>query len=277
MNIKRSLASAVLTAAVSLASLPVNTFADDMVTHTVTVKDYNGDDIAVLTVPHGGSADLSQYESSEKLNYHKGEYTQIGFSQWSEAPDVVNEDMTIYALYVSMTIECSGAPVKTEYYSTKGKTNIDGIAVTITKITQLPEKLENGEFSTDEEVTNITDACTAVPAVIDKAFINGNTATVSIIPPNANRAILSFKISYFEGLGDVNSDELIDATDSSDVLQYYAMFSTGKDPGLSDHEFSVCDIDRNDIIDSADASKILEYYAVNSTSDNGMTWDELLK
>lgn len=277
MNIKKFLSSAVLTAAISSTLLPVNTFADDTVTHTVTVKDYNGNDIAVLTVPHGGSADLTKYAISDDLNYHVGEYTQVGFGQWSELPDNVTEDMTVYALCIAMTIECAGEPVKTEYFSTKGKTKIDGITVTITKITQLPEKLENGNFMTDVEVTDITDACTTVPAVIDKAFINGNTATVSIIPPNANRAILSFSISYFEGLGDVNSDEIIDATDASDVLQYYALLSTGKDPGLSEEKISVCDIDRNGIIDSSDASKILEYYAFNSTSDNGMTWDELLK
>lgn len=276
MNIKNILTSVVLTAAIPLASMPVNTFADDMAEHTVIVKDYNGNNLAILTVPHGESADLSIYESSDQLNYHSGEYTQVGFNQWSENTDSVTKDMTVYALYVAMTIECSGEPVKTEYFSTKGKTNIDGITVTITKYTQLPERLENGVFATDVEITNITDACTTVPAVIDKAFTKDNTATVSIIPPNANRAILTFQISYFEGLGDTNADKIVDSTDASDVLKYYSMFSTGKDPGLSDKEFSVCDIDRNDIIDSSDASKILEFYAKNATSNTGVTWDELL-
>lgn len=277
MNIKKNLVIAALTAIIPLSLLSVNVFADDAVTHTVTVKGYDGNNIAILTVAHGASANLSQYETSDKLNYHSNKYTQVGFSQWSENTDSVTEDMTVYALYVAMTIDCTGEPVKTEYYSKKGPINIDGLKVTITKYTQLPDKLENGEFTIDTNVTDITDSCVVLPAVIDQLFIDGDTATVNVIPPSANMPIKSFQISYFEGLGDVNHDEIIDSTDASEILEYYSIYSTGNEPQFSDNEFDICDIDRNGIIDPSDASLILDYYGLNTVDDDSVTWDDILK
>lgn len=276
MNIKKQLLTAVAAITFTAACIPINSAAEK--THTVTVMGYNddGSPIAVLTVPHGNSVDLSEYESSPTLNYHADEYTQVGFGQWSECPEAVTEDVTIHALSVKMTIECSGKPSKTEYYSKSGKVKTNGLEVIITKYTQLPEKDENGSFITDIEVTDISDACTTSPAVIDKAFLTKNTTSVSVIPPGSNRAILTYDINYFEGLGDADENGVVDASDASKILEYYAMFLTGKTPDLTEQQQLVCDVDRNNIIEASDAAQILIYYAASLTSHEEVSWDDIL-
>ncbi len=276
MNIKKRLLSASAALMFTAACIPVYSTAEE--THTVTVMGYNDDEppIAVLTVPHGNSVNLSEYESSQALNYHVDDYTQVGFSQWSEYPETVTEDVTIHALSVKMTIECSSKPSKTEYFSKSGKVNTNGLKVTITKYTQLPEKDKNGSFITDIEVTDISDACTTVPAVIDKAFLTDNTASVSIIPPNSNRAIVTYDINYFEGLGDVDGNGSVDASDASEILKYYAMFLTGNPPTLTEQQRLTCDVDRNNVIEASDAVVIQIYYAASLTSYEEISWDDIL-
>lgn len=276
MNIKKQFLIATALITLSSACIPINSSAEK--THTVTIMGYNAEEtpIAVLTVPHGSSVDLSEYENSPALNYHDNEYTQVGFGQWSEYPETVTEDIIIHALSVKMTIECSGKPSKTEYYSKKGKVNTNGLKVIITKYAQLPEKDENGSFITDIEVTDISDACTTVPAVIDKAFLTGNKASVSIIPPNSNRAIVTYDINYFDGLGDADENGIVDASDASEILKYYAMFLTGSAPELTEHQKLICDVDRNNIIEASDAAMVQLYYSALMTSHEEISWDDIL-
>lgn len=275
MNIKKQLIAAVAAITFTTACIPINSTAEE--THTVTVMGYNDETpIAVLTVPHGGSVDLAKYESSEALNYHENEYTQVGFGQWSEYPEAVTEDVVIHALSVKMTIECNSQPSKTEYYSKSGKVNTNGLEVIITKYTQLPEKDENGGFITDIEITDISEACTTIPAVIDKVFLTKNTASVSVFPPSSNKAILTYDINYFEGLGDADGNDVVDASDASEILKYYSMFQTDAPPTLTEHQKLVCDIDRNNIIEASDAAQILKYYGASQTSNEEISWDDIL-
>lgn len=274
MNIKNRLISALTAVIISTAYLPLNGLSAE--THTVTVFDYDGGVMAVLTVPHGETPDLSVYENSDKLNFHQNDYTQVGFSQWSDLPVAVSEDISVYALFVKMTIECIESPYKTEYFSDSGKINISGLKVIITKYTQIPEKDENNAFITDVEITDISDGCTAVPETLEEAFSNENNSSVKIIPPNGNRAIVTYNINYFENLGDANGDNSVDASDASKVLEYYAMLSTGGDLNISEQTILICDIDRNGAVDSSDASEILAYYSANSTTSEKISWDDFL-
>ena len=66
------------------------------------------------------------------------------------------------------------------------------------------------------------------------------------------------------GIGDVNSDGIVDSADASEVLMIYAQVSTGGGE-LSEEQKSVADINGDGLVDSADASLILEYYAYVST------------
>lgn len=242
-------------------------------THTVTIIDFNGKVLTTLTVPHGSPVDFSKIDISS-LEYHIDEYTQVGFNGWSIYPSSVTEDLAIHALFIRMNIQCAASPKKNEYYSDKGNINTDGLSVIITKYTQLPQRDENGAFITRKEVIDITETCSVSPATVEEAFGSGNEAQVKIIPPGSNRAILKYDITKFKGLGDTNSDEAVNSSDASAILELYADISTGSKVELTDDKMLVYDINRNTTVDAADASTILDFYASSRTSHDEITWDD---
>ncbi len=92
-----------------------------------------------------------------------------------------------------------------------------------------------------------------------------STLVVSIICTTPLNCITSNALS----LGDVNSDNTIDSSDASLILEIYADFSTGKTPNKTQDELSVADVNSDNSVDSTDASTILEYYAYVSTGGSG--------
>jgi hypothetical protein len=97
---------------------------------------------------------------------------------------------------------------------------------------------------------------------------------VRITPPGSNKAILKYDITQFQGLGDINSDESVNSSDASAILELYADISTGGKVDITDEKMLVYDINRDTTVDAADSSVILEYYAASSTSDTEITWDD---
>ena len=69
--------------------------------------------------------------------------------------------------------------------------------------------------------------------------------------------------------GDVDGNNLIDASDASSVLLEYAMLSTGQNSSFEGIQSELADIDKNGLIDASDASYILAYYAYLSTGGDG--------
>ncbi|MBR5513324.1 MAG: hypothetical protein IKV85_04975 [Ruminococcus sp.] len=265
----------IIAAAVSLvlaaSAAPLSALCAE--THTVTIIDFNGKVLTTLTVPHGSPVDFSKVDISS-LEYHIDEYTQVGFNGWSMYPASVTEDLAIHALFIRMNIQCAETPKKNEYYSDKGNINTDGLSVIITKYTQLPQRDENGAFITHKEVIDITETCSVSPATVAEAFKGGNKAQVRITPPGSNKAILKYDITQFQGLGDINSDESVNSSDASAILELYADISTGGKVDITDEKMLVYDINRDTTVDAADSSVILEYYAASSTSDTEITWDD---
>ncbi len=273
---KKSIAC-LLTGLVMTAIVPFSTSSTEE-THNVVVMDFNGSVMQTLTVPHGSVLDLSGIDTSS-LNQHPDIYTQIAFNSWGNLPEsnIVNEDIVVYALFRKMVIACETFPDKKEYFSNTGNINLDGLTVTITDYIQTPEKDSNGAFIVKEEVTNIESKCSTVPATLDEAFSGGKTSTiVDVYPINSERPIISYDITYFENLGDVNLDGLVEATDASAILLYYAKISVGDDDIFSEHQKKCADINRNGIIDSSDASLLLSYYSALLTSTDYLTWDDFL-
>lgn len=78
-------------------------------------------------------------------------------------------------------------------------------------------------------------------------------------------------------LGDVNSDDHINAVDASSVLSYYASISTNKDGGFDYGQKLAADVDRSGVINAVDASNILAYYAFNATSTDKISFEEYLE
>ena len=68
-------------------------------------------------------------------------------------------------------------------------------------------------------------------------------------------------------LGDVNMDGLINASDGSSVLEYYAKASTNQDGGFDDNQKHAADVNDDGSISAVDASYILSYYAYLSTTN----------
>ena len=78
------------------------------------------------------------------------------------------------------------------------------------------------------------------------------------------------------GLGDVNSDAVINAVDASEILSEYARVSTNQKAKLTDEQKKCADVDKNGNINAVDASQVLSYYAYKSTSGT-MEFEDYLK
>lgn len=267
-----------LSLVISAVSLPLNTSAENN-NHTVVVVDFNGEIMETLTVPDGEKLDLSGIDT-DSLNQHYDIYTQIAFNSWGNLPEsgIVTEDIVVYALFRKMTISCNSYPNKTEYYSNKGNINLSGLDITITDYVQTPEKDNHGSFIVTEEVTNIESKCSTIPANLDEAFSEGKTsASVDVYPINSDIPIISYDITYFSGLGDINKNGSVESTDASSVLYYYTSAATGDTFDFSDNQKLRADVNRDGFINSADASDILSYYSQVSTSTTEISWDDFFE
>ncbi len=78
------------------------------------------------------------------------------------------------------------------------------------------------------------------------------------------------------GIGDVNFDGNIDASDASQILDIYAVISANKTPAESKEQLLAADVDNDGTVTSADSSKVLSYYAYTSSGGN-LSIDEFMK
>lgn len=83
-----------------------------------------------------------------------------------------------------------------------------------------------------------------------------NTENIGSIPVIADNAA---------GLGDVDGNNAVDASDASAVLGEYSILSTGGTSKFTAAQKKSADVNKDDSIDSSDASHILAYYAYLST------------
>lgn len=83
-----------------------------------------------------------------------------------------------------------------------------------------------------------------------------NTENIGSIPVIADNAA---------GLGDVDGNNAVDASDASAVLGEYSILSTGGTSKFTDSQKKRADVNKDGSIDSSDASHILAYYAYLST------------
>lgn len=74
--------------------------------------------------------------------------------------------------------------------------------------------------------------------------------------------------------GDVNGDGAVDALDASDVLNVYALTSTGHRCRYIEAQKVAADIDRDGEINSIDASRILAYYAYAATTEDPLSIED---
>ncbi len=262
-----------------VSAIPINAAADkSSETHTVTILDFDGKPFDTFTVRHGEIIKENSIDTS-KLNCFPDKYTERRFNVWANFPvnKAINEDISIQPLYREMTISCDSLPYKTEYFSTDGKINTDGMAVSIHVFEQVPLKNGSGFTQKLTETVNIESKCSLSVDDLEEAFSNEKTsADVEIYPVGSTQAIGVFEITLCRFFGDYNKNGIVDVHDASNILNLYSQLSTNRDFLISDEQMSICDIDRNGTVNALDASLTLSYYAVNATTLSHITWDEFL-
>jgi len=253
-----------LTLSLSAITFPASVAKASDETFTITFVGFDGETLEVIETPSGEPIDYSVIDT-DSLKRNIDKYTQVKFHAWDYNEKYATKDVTIQALYQRATLTLLSTPARTEFYSKSGIISLDGLIVDITLITQTAKFNASGNRVTESSHVRIENSCYTVPATLDKAFASSDTTEVSIYPPDSELPILTYDITYFEGLGDANLDNSIDSVDASFILSYYSKVSTGKDVEISDDEFKCADVDTSGSVDAVDASLVLTYYAASAT------------
>ncbi|MDE6834249.1 MAG: hypothetical protein K2J39_08430 [Ruminococcus sp.] len=243
-------------------------------THTLTFLGFDGEVIQTIEVKEDEKIDYSQIDVSG-LHTFVNKYTEQDFSEWSSTPEYISEDTTIQALWKRGIISADGKPVKTEYYSKGADIDLNGLSIIITLETQTTKTDNDGNFIVEKQENNITGSC-YTEKLLEELFETDKTAIVDVIPYGDDKPIFSYEITLFDSLGDTNNDNVIDAIDSSFILETYADFSTGANNSLTDQQKKICDINQDGKIDAMDATYILMYYAESSTGGNPV-WENMIE
>ena len=80
----------------------------------------------------------------------------------------------------------------------------------------------------------------------------------------------------YEELGDINSDNSIDARDASLALTEYAISSTSGESSFTDKQKTAADVNKDNTVDARDASIVLSFYAYKAT-DGKDSFDTFIK
>lgn len=247
---------------------------DDTTMFTVEFFDFDGNKIETLDVENGKAIDYSSIDTS-KLDVHVDEYIEKRFKSWDVMPKTATENLKIYALSETAQLKLVSSPTRTEFYSKVGNISTNGLKVTITITTETSEFDDDGKRCTIKSVTDITESCKVTPQNLKQAFADSDTAVVMIFPIDTEIPILTYNISYFANLGDVNSDNMVNAVDASMVLTDYAVVSTGKPSELNENQLKCADTDANGTVNAIDASRILTYYA-NTSTGGSVEWEAMM-
>lgn len=275
----------ILTSALALTLIlnPVSAFADGdednneditIETHTMTFLDFDGEIMQKIEVTPEEQIDYSQVDTSA-LHSFIDIYTEQAFSSWSSQPEYISEDTTVQALWKKGYISTKGTPLKTEYYSRGADIDFAGLSVLITFETQTADTDEDGNFIVEKEENDITSSCHAEKS-LEETLSGGKKGTVNVIPAGEDKPIFSYEVTLFDSLGDTNGDGMVDAVDSSFILETYADFSTGAEVSLDKSQQKICDINQDGEINAIDATYVLMFYAEASTSGNAV-WENIIE
>lgn len=91
---------------------------------------------------------------------------------------------------------------------------------------------------------------------------------------NGSITVIERKVQPQE-IGNINSDNKIDATDATLILKHYTASMLNKKSELSEESLKAADINKDGIVNSTDAFLILKFY-VNSLLNPNITLEEVL-
>jgi len=124
-----------------------------------------------------------------------------------------------------------------------------------TSTTSLSESTITTTTTSIPEIT-YTSTTTSIPQTTVST-----TTTYYTTPPVTTTTVPTEK-DFF---GDIDYNNIIDASDASLILGAYAKMQTSGYLPLSEEQKFNADIDKNGIVDASDASKVLGYYAKKQT------------
>lgn len=258
------------------ASAPVQAVsAVDYKMFSITFLDFDGNVMKTIEVEEGDPINYSAVDVTT-LHKHLNVTKEQAFASWDIHPDFADNDYVIHALSKTATISVNSYPTKKRYFNTQGNVQLSGLNVSIKISEQKPDKDQNGNYITEDTVTDITSSCSISPSKLSEAFANSDKATISVFPIGDTKALCKFDISCYNNLGDVNGDGTIDSTDASSVLMTYVNIATSADYTVDEKTFRLADVNLDGEINSRDASYILKYYAQASVSDEAFDWDKII-
>lgn len=266
---KKSVISLVIAAALGMTAVPFGTAAETaskISTYTVTFLDFDGKPFYTMAVPagyHFTDESISQLDTSS-LNKQIDKHTQQRFSSWWGIPEYIYADVNIKPLSVIGTISLEKLPDKKQYYSLESEISKSGLSVNITFETQTGID-SSGNYTTKKEVIDISSTCTMNYTTAGDAFKSGNKATIQIYPIHSTQPIGSYEISYTEGIGDVDNDDVITGSDATKVLHEYTLLSSDPSYKIDEAVVKYGDMDFNGILNGSDATILLRYYTLKSS------------
>ncbi|MBE6856218.1 MAG: hypothetical protein E7500_02150 [Ruminococcus sp.] len=165
-------------------------------THTVTFWSFDkSEELASFEIEHGEAIDYSAVDTSA-LNTHLDKVTERRFLCWDQMPETAEEDLDIHALYEEARIDLVSLPNLLSYDTKTGPIDLTGLSVTVTITSQTAEFDDDGQRICKTNVVDVSESCETVPADLDTAFAESDTADVSIYPAGSATAITTYTISY---------------------------------------------------------------------------------
>ena len=150
-----------------------------------------------------------------------------------------------------------------EIYQGWGRTNYDGKDSWF--------YLKFADFLTDAKVTvPATTSTTSTTSTTTTATTTTTTKPVTTTTP----VLLPLDLNFSEG--DIDANGVVDASDASTVLAYYAQIQTGGVSCFNAKQILFADINNDKVIDASDASLILFYYSYASTTKDFISMKEMM-
>lgn len=169
---------------------------------------------------------------------------------------IMNSECDIYDYWENG----DGITICNTYDSTTGKGNYLGVICGYDNSTvqNYADNFGRTFISLGTDPALITTTTTAKTTTTTVKTTTTTTITTTATKPNGSTV-------YVYTLGDVNGDNIIDASDASLILEEYSLLSTGQTGNFPDNVKELADLSKDGIIDSSDASLILGYYSHVST------------
>lgn len=118
------------------------------------------------------------------------------------------------------------------------------------------------------KIISVLTSSLLITSVFTPVSANSTNNSVSI----SRNTIFNDTNDSGNAIGDVDCNGVIDSSDASKILDYYAILSTNSSESINKNSLILADVNKDGTVNSSDASNVLEYYALISTGNSGVTF-----